>query len=89
MRLWMERGQPKLIVGIGTTFKNDFFDAFGSIGPVRQDRISDVNLMWSKTNGRNTRVAVIPFLGYTKGSLNSDRLLQAFGKRLSEIHDGC
>jgi hypothetical protein len=87
MQSWVNRGQPKLVVGIGTTFSDDFFAAFGATGRRNHERVNDANLVWSNTNSGNTRIAVIPFLGYQKGSLNSDRLLQSFAERLAVIRD--
>jgi hypothetical protein len=87
---WVKRGTPKLIVGFGTAYLTDFKDAFGFDGnESTTEIIKDRRLVCTST--RNAALAVVPFLGYQKGLLNSDEVLQAFGKRLGAIkrHRGC
>jgi hypothetical protein len=81
MRSWMERGQPKLIVGIGSSCVDEFQAAFGFRGVGIEETIEGRKLLWM-SNG-NAILAVIPFLGQFQ--LDSDRRIQAFGERLGAI----
>jgi hypothetical protein len=83
IREWTELGQPRLVVGIGRSCTSDFRAAFGFTGPETRVTIADRELIWM-SNGK-AALAIIPFLGYQKGSLNSDNLLQAFGEHLGTI----
>ena len=81
IRSWMERGRPKLIVGVGSSFQDDFRTAFGFHGGENEENIEGRTLAWM-SNG-STFLAVIPFLGQFQ--LDSDRRLQAFGHRLGAL----
>jgi hypothetical protein len=80
IRSWMQRGEPKLVVGVGRSNESDFRMAFGFNGRENVETIEGLKLVWL-SNGKSI-LSVIPFLGYQRNLLNSDRLLQAFGKRL-------
>jgi hypothetical protein len=83
MRSWVEKGKPKLIVGIGAgkERKPDFKGAFGfTDAQENEETIEGKKLVWMR-NGKAI-LAIIPFLGYQNGLLNSDQLVQTFGERL-------
>jgi hypothetical protein len=81
MRSWMDRGRPKLVVGVGSSCKSEFRSAFGFEGPEHKERIEDKDLVWL-SNGTAV-LAVIPFLG--PFGLNSNKRLEAFGRRLGAL----
>jgi len=81
IRSWMELGQPKLVVGVGSHTKDDFQKAFGFKGAENEENIEGKKLVWM-SNGKAI-LAVIPFLG--QFHLNSNQRLQAFGERLGAI----
>ncbi len=83
IRSWMERGQPKLIVGIGSSHAADFQSAFGFRGVGTEETLEGRKLFW-QSNG-NAILAVIPFLGQFQ--LDSDRRIQAFGERIGALAD--
>jgi hypothetical protein len=82
----MQEGQPKLVIGVGRSHKDDFQKAFGFNGAENEESIEGGKLVWA-SNGKAI-FAVIPFLGFQNGLLNSDQLLQAFGERLGAILHG-
>ena len=86
---------PKLIVGTGVTYLTDFFACFAGTGGSGNIQIEELqsNLggdrsrrryYWSKINGDQTLLAVIPFFSSQYG-LNSDSLIQRLGSRLAEL----
>jgi hypothetical protein len=89
MRSWVEKGKPKLIVGIGAgrERKPDFKEAFGFTAAwENEETIEGKKLVWMR-NGKAI-LAIIPFLGYQNGLLNTDQLVEAFGERLGAILNG-
>ena len=82
MRSWVEHGQPKLIVGVGSSYKDDFRRAFGFEGTETKEIMEGKELAWMSKD--RTVLAVIPFLG--KFQLASDKQLQAFGQRLGVLY---
>lgn len=85
MHQWVETYRPRLIIGVGKTYKQDFDTAFSDgQNNFKQETVEDLQLEW-KRNENGTILAVIPFLGYQSGLLNSDERLQKFGERLAQI----
>jgi hypothetical protein len=81
IRSWMALGQPRLVVGVGSSFKDDFREAFGFTGAEMKETIEGRELSW--TSKGNAVLAVVPFLGPFR--LDSDKRLQAFGRRLGSL----
>ena len=91
----VKQHKPKLIIGTGVRYLTDFIICFGGLGmaehihqetitaPSESTGTTSRNMYWAKV-GEMTTLVVTPFLGSVHG-LNSDALLQAFGKRISEI----
>jgi hypothetical protein len=84
IRSWMALGQPKLVVGVGSSCKDDFRQAFGFMGAENKESIEGRPLFWMSKG--ETVLAVIPFLGPFR--LDSDKRLQAFGRRLGALRMG-
>lgn len=79
----LKKHKPKLIVCFGKSYKEDFMSAFCGDGVViRNETISGRDLYWSMSG--NTVVTVCPFPTSQHG-LNSNNLIQDFGKRIREI----
>jgi hypothetical protein len=84
MRGWVEEGSPKLLVCYGSSYKDDFKEAFGFTGAKEyRETIEGLNLVWMRK--KKTTLAIIPFLNFQKGLLNSDHLVGAFGKFLGTL----
>ena len=85
MRSWVKRGQPNLIIGVGLEYQLDFQKAFGFEGVVNEERIEGTRLVWM-SNGKSI-LALVPSPTSPSG-LNSNKRMQAFGKRLRAILNG-
>jgi hypothetical protein len=87
--------KPKLLIGTGIGYLTDFIVSFGGsnlaefihketiIGDPAKPETSTRTMYWTKIN-EHTTIVVTPFFGGIYG-LNSDALLQTFGKKISEI----
>ena len=89
IRKWAKKHSPKLIIATGISYYNEFIMAFGGIDTVhnaeiKKEKILDRELLWLKINDDRTILAITPFLGGRYG-LNSDELLEQFGKDISNI----
>ncbi len=75
--------KPRLIICFGRTYKDDFKSAFCEKDTEeRKEKILDRELIWYRSD--STIVAVCPFPTGPHG-LNSNILLQEFGKRISSL----
>jgi len=86
---WVNGHSPKLIVATGITYKNEFIMAFDGIetiykGNINKKNLSGRDLALLDINDSKTILAITPFLGGRYG-LNSDSLLQEFGKEIRNI----
>lgn len=91
----VEKYAPKIIICTGIDYLNDFFSCYARhididtpINYVEVQSESENNahkrrLYWSKINSKTT-LCVIPFFSGAYG-LNSDELLQKFGKKIRNI----
>lgn len=85
LRKWVSDYCPRLVLCTGITFSDQFRSAFGSKDEhVFTERASGKEIKYFATNGGNTLVTVVHFLGGPHG-LNSDEDLIATGKRLGEL----
>lgn len=90
MREWIIKYLPKLIIATGSTYHNEFIMAFDSIETIyRNDKLnkktlSDRDFAWLNINEDKTILVITPFLAGRHG-LNSDKLLQDFGKEIQHI----
>lgn len=82
IRSWVKRGRPRLIICVGLEDQLDYQKAFGLGGVVNSERIEGVRLVWM-SDGRAI-FAVVPYPSSQSG-LNSNKRIQAFGKRLRDI----
>ena len=83
--------RPRLIICTGTSARLEFVEAFCTeptdVCHSQLDRATATPIWYTWTNSRKTLVAVIPFLGWRQGSLNSNELVIAVGARLRAILD--
>jgi hypothetical protein len=87
MKGWARKYSPKLIVCTGTTYTDEFFDAFCDCTDTEiQDAqgIPGNPIRYTLANARRTLVAVTYFLGGANG-LNSKEKLSATGQRLAHL----
>jgi hypothetical protein len=85
IRSWVERGQPKLIVGVGKGHRDDFLRAFGSSKPIQEECVEGFRFLRTEADAGKSCLAIIPFLGHQRGCLNSDKGIQAVGQRLGVL----
>jgi len=84
MNAWVEKYRPRLIIGFGTSYDNEFNAAFSDgFRSFKQEEIAGKKLKW-KRNENGTLLAVLPFPSGSHG-LNSNVSLQKFGERLAEL----
>jgi hypothetical protein len=87
-REWMHQSTPRLVIGTGASYRDDFIMAFSGVeelfAEMPKETIQDRRLLWKPVNDGQTVLAITPFLGRRYG-LNSDALLDAFGRRLRAI----
>lgn len=77
--------KPKLVICFGKSYKDDFISAFGGDEEtVHEETIETRDLYWFSSD--EGIVAICPFPTSQYG-LNSDELLEAFGKRIRELVD--
>ena len=93
----VKQHKPKLIIGTGVGYLTDFVVSFGGTGmvenihqetisaPLASTETTSRTMYWAKV-GEETTLVVTPFFGGVHG-LNSDALIQAFGKRVREVVD--
>ena len=93
-RKLVNEAKPRLIVCAGTTYVESFFSCFGDsrqIEHIHKENIVAISekngkartLYWSSLSPE-TKLAVVPFFGGRYG-LNSDALIEQFGRRLKKI----
>ena len=84
LRGWAEACRPRLVVGLGKSYRDKFAMAFADPGTAFQEEwVGAKQLSWTR-NAQGTVVAVLPFLTSPSG-LQSDAVLQAFGARLRAV----
>jgi hypothetical protein len=86
---WVNKHSPKIIICTGITYQNDFIMAFNGLEDlykkdISKKTISGRDLVALNVNDDKTILVIIPFLGGTHG-LNSDQLLQVFGKEIQNL----
>ena len=92
-----KKHQPRRIICVGVSYLRDFLMFFGygenlkeinleMISPASEANKNDRYLYWTRLHGdRNeTLLFIIPFFNVRSG-LNSDHLLQSFGRRIAEL----
>lgn len=90
IKYWMQQSAPRLIICTSKAYRDDFILAFS--GPdqlsdhINVERVGGRSLEWKMINEDQTILAITPFLGGRWG-LNSDRLLEDFGRKLSALCD--
>ena len=91
----VQKYSPKIIIGTGRAYKNDFLIAFGGIdnvfensGNIKAENIDDSRLSfeYAIVNNGKTILVISPFLGGRYG-LSSDVQIESFGRKISEICD--
>lgn len=83
LRELKQKHKPKLTICFGKNYKNDFVSAFGDDGiHLKEEVIGDRDLYWFSSDGGI--VAICPFPTSQYG-LNSNELIDSFGKRIKEI----
>lgn len=87
--------KPKIIIGTGTSYLDDFYLCFAGAGnsmvnDITMDKVNDDStsnprfFYWSKIY-KQTLLFVVPFFSSQKYGLNSDILLQNMGNQIREI----
>lgn len=85
----MRESTPRLIIGTGSSYRDDFMIAFSGVEELfskelTDEKVLDRRILWTLINGDETILAITPFLGGRYG-LNSDELIKECGRILNSI----
>jgi len=87
IRSWVEEYQPKVFIGVGIGYRDDFSRAaLGNDSRLVEDSISDgtrIRRVFYQINGK-TKLVIVPHFSSAYG-LNSNALLQAAGEFIANI----